>query len=135
MTDSLTQSDIDRIYGRIQKDIDLKEVTNKREFSREIKNNPKTKKWSKPLNDFFWDVYTFKGKIHKKERIIIQVPKSTKQMAYSRGRSERWSDYELRYLQRLRLDGLNVNQISNQLFRTRSSIYTKLSRIKKGGRK
>lgn len=132
MTDSLTQSDIDRIYGRLQEDIDLKNIRNKREFAKQIKLNPKTKKWNQKLNNFFWDVHNYQDKIEKRKIEYISYKKSHKQKAYKRSKGVNWTDYEKKYLLRLKNDGLTAKQISNQIFRTVSSIYTELSRLKGG---
>lgn len=157
MTDSLTDSDIDRIYGRIQEQINLSKITTKKQFFKAIKDNPKTRKWNESLNDFFWDIHTKSEKVievvpeieripaiprerltpieKRKETIkekenLIDVKGSYKQKGYKRSKGRRWVEEELKFVQRLRKDGLTHKQIANQLKRTSSSISTKLSRIK-----
>ena len=152
MTDSLTQSDIDRIYGRIQEQVDLSKVKNKSEFKKEIKKQPDNKRWGNKLNDFFWDIHTksqpvveeveeievipFKPTpVAKRKRTIqrkkdtISVQASYKQKAYKRTIGRGWEDVEIKFAQRLRKDGLTHKQIATQLNRTSSSVSTKLSRM------
>lgn len=164
MTDSLTQSDIDRIYGRIQEQIDLAKIRTKQQFSKAIKDNPRTKKWNRELNDFFWDIHTKAQPVveeieeietipvpprekltpiqKRKEtarikKITIDIKASSKQRAYTRRIGRIWVDSEIKFAQRLRKDGLTHKQVAEQLKRTESSVSTKLGRLRrmKGGKK
>lgn len=157
MTDSWTQSDIDRCYGRITQQIDLSKIKNKREFSKAIRDNPTTRKWSEKLNDFFWDIHTSKQELEteipklviparprellssiekrrqtlESKKNIIRVRASVKQRAYVRNKGRIWIDPEIKFANKLRKDGLNYKQIGIQLGRSKSSISTKLLRVKR----
>lgn len=159
MTDSLTQSDIDRIYGRITEQIDLSKITTKREFNQAIKDNPKTRIWNEDLNEFFWDIHTKAQPVVEEveeieeiptiprekltpaekrkqtlelKKLLIDVKASPKQKAYTRRKGRTWENVEIKFAQRLRKDGLTHRQIAIQLNRTHSSVSTKLSRMKGG---
>lgn len=157
----LSQSDIDRIFNRIQETIDLSKIKNKSDLNREIRKNPKTKYWNNFLNNLMWDLLKFGEEIVEKvpeievipipprekltsiekrretRRIkenLIDVKESKKQKAYSRTRGRLWQDVEIQFAARLRKDGLTYNQIGKQLNRTQSSVSTKFVRLRKGGR-
>ena len=161
MTDSLTQSDIDRIYGRLTEQIDLSKIKNKKQLFKAVTDNPRTKKWNTKLNDFFWDVHTSREEVLEavpeieeiptipRERLtpiekrrqtlkikerIIDVRGSYKQRKYTRSIGRRWEDVEIKFAQRLRKDNLTYKQISEQLNRTYSSVSTKIYRLMKGGK-
>lgn len=152
MTDSLTESDIDRIYGRIQQNVDLSKIKSKSEFSKEVKKD--SKYWNKKLNDFFWDIHTksqpvveavpeietipFKPtppakrkRTTQRKKNTINVKASSRQKAYTRSKGRLWTNEEINFSKRLRIDGLSYKQIAEQLNRSSSSISTKLNRIKR----
>lgn len=159
MTDSLTQSDIDRIYGRLTEDVDLVKIKTKNEFKKAIKEAPKTRQWNKKLNDFFWDIHTQREEIIEeveeieelptiprekltptekrkqtleRKKLLIDIKASPKQKAYRRRKPRRWEKVEIKFAQGLRQDGLTYKQIAEQLERTPSSVSTKLLRMKGG---
>ncbi len=150
--DSLTNSDIDRIFSRLQEQIDLEKIKTKKEFHRKVIDNPKTKKWNAQLTDFFWDVKKSREKVIvavpeievlpfkptpimkrkrtiRRKKEIISVKASYKQRSYTRHKGRIWKDEEIKFAQKLRQDGLTSNQIAIQLNRSASSVSTKLSRV------
>lgn len=131
--DSVTEADIDRIFKRLETQIDLSKVKNKRELFKKIRENPKTRKWNKQLNDLVWDINTFRDNIKLVEIKKVKVVPSKKQKGYVRQVPRRWSDYEVKFLIKLRDDKLKPKQIALQIHRTLSSVYTKLHRISKKG--
>jgi len=158
MTDSLTESDIDRIYGRITEQVDLSKIKTKSEFKKEIMKNPRTKKWNTKLNDFFWDIYKGKEEVLEEvleieeipaiprdrltpiekrrktleiKKLMINIRASSRQKAYTRRKGRKWVDVEIEFSQTLKKDGLTYKQIAEQLNRTKSSVSTKLNRVNK----
>jgi len=151
--DSLDDQAIDRIFNRIESQIDLSKITTKKQFFKAIKDNPKTKKWNESLNDFFWDIQKEREKViedvpeiemipfepiptAKRKRTMqrkketIDVKGSYKQKSYTRQKGRRWKDVEIKFAQRLKKDGLTHKQIATQLNRTPSSVSTKLNRVR-----
>lgn len=53
--DSVTDTDIDRIFIRLQSDIDLSKIDSKGQLQTEIASVPKNRSWNKKLNDFYWN--------------------------------------------------------------------------------
>ena len=51
--DSLTDTDIDRIFVRVQSTVDLSQISSKNQFETAVKN--KSRNWNKKLNTFYWD--------------------------------------------------------------------------------
>lgn len=140
MVDSLTQSDIDRIYERIQKTVDLKRVKNRNQLFSEINSNPNNKFWNRSLNNLFWDLISKKEIVDKQLELIVpskpqyqEVVSSDKQRAYRRHRGRIWIESEIDYLIRLRKDGMTYKQIAEQIQRTKSSVSTKAVRLRKEG--
>ncbi len=158
MTDSLTDSDIDRIYSRLQKDVNISEIKTKQELLTKVRNYPNTKYWNRRLNDFFWDIHKLKESVlesvpqiqtipakpissltpeQKKRRtreiktLTLSIKGSRRQKPYTRRIGRRWKDEEINFAKRLKNDGLTYLQIANQIERTKSSVSTKLNRIKK----
>lgn len=146
--DSLTQSSIDRIYGRISSQLDLSKIKNKSDLMRAIKSIPSTRKWNDSLNDFFWDMIESKEEIEEeikgvnvpaKSRTrprgkVITVVGNKRQKSYKRYIGPKWIDTEIKYAQKLRKDGISYMQIAKQIRRTYSSVSTKLYRLSKGGK-
>jgi len=151
MTDSLTDSDIDRIYGRLQQDINLEKIKTKREFH--LKAKEVSRSWDRKLTDVFWDIKRDKDDILestpeienlpykpnpqiKRQRTIqrnkqtIQVKASQRQRSYTRLIGRLWKKEEWQFAQKLKKDGLTYRQIATQLNRTSSSVSTKIYRKK-----
>lgn len=51
--DSLTDTDLDRIFVRIQQQIDLKNISSQGELKSAIANHAKN--WNNTLNSFYWE--------------------------------------------------------------------------------
>lgn len=155
MVDSLTSADIDRIFSRLEEQIDLSKITNKRDFHRAIVDNPKTRRWNSELTDFFWDIKKIgeevveaveeievipfaptpiakRKRTIRKKKDIIEVKASYKQRAYTRHKGRLWTNEEITFAKKLSDDGLTPKQIAVQLNRSASSVSTKLSRVKGG---
>jgi hypothetical protein len=157
MTDSLTESDVDRIYNRLKIDVNISKIKNKAELYKAVSSNPSTRSWNRKLNDFFWDLHTKSFKVveevpeiksipakprnlltpnQKRQQTIsqkrlIRISASNKQKSYFRGTPRRWKDSEINFALILKKDGLTYRQIGYQLSRSVSSISTKLSRFKR----
>lgn len=54
VTDSLTPSDIDRIWGRIEKQVDLSKVKDSEDLHEEVQKLARTRRWDRELNDFIF---------------------------------------------------------------------------------
>ena len=72
MTDSWTQSDIDRVYGRLQVDINLSKVRSIEDLKREVSKTPNTKYWNDTLNVMFYGMLRKDGFISPPESYITK---------------------------------------------------------------
>jgi hypothetical protein len=147
MTDSLTQSDIDRIFERLQSDVDIINVTNKSELFQKVSSSSGIKQWNNELNDFFFNIaHPEKAEEVKEKGVSPYEVKVRKTRVRKEGQPKytitrtrvvarpvkRWSEPELQKVTRLRKEGLTYKQISLQVKRSPASISNKVSRSKKG---
>jgi len=132
----LKETEIDDIWKRIQKTIDVSKLKNKTQLYKKVKENTKTRYWNRKINSLVWDFETlkpiFKEEVGRIIKTMIDVKPSKKQGFYTRLKGRKWLDSEINFAKNMRQDGLNVRQISINLKRTPSSVYTKFSRLKGG---
>lgn len=86
--DSVTDEDIDRIYDRVEKDVDMSEIGTKDDLLRAVKSNNKVRSWGTKINEaIFVEVEAAKmerlDKIkkrakRKKKTQVIDTVKSTR---------------------------------------------------------
>lgn len=141
MTDSLTNSDIDRIYGRLQAEIDLTKVTSKQDLFQKVSDSKNVKHWNEKLNTFFYNIL---NPSEKGEEPVYQEPSPyqmeiTKSHGYKtitveKAKRRYWTDDELNTAKKLRNEGLSYKQIGTQLNRSNHAVSDKLYRSK-GGKK
>lgn len=144
MTDSLTQSDIDRIYNRLQQDVDLTKITSKQDLFNKVTESKKMKQWNNEINDFFYNIINpseeEQPEYHEPSPYEVEVSKShvkgyeVKSVKVIKTPRRYWTEDELNTAKKLRSEGLSYKQIGTQLNRSDHAIADKLYRSK-GGKK
>lgn len=56
--DSVTDSELDSIFTRVERSVNLKKINTRQQLFNEIASSPKSKNWSTKLNDAIWNKRT-----------------------------------------------------------------------------
>jgi hypothetical protein len=143
--DSLTSEDIDRIYNRLEHDVDLDNIRNEQDLERAVRRNNRTRSWPRDLNTFFWKEISQRRPIHPtaptlpvqarqapavSPRARVTVKASGHQASYMRSPGRAWTALEIDSLKEGRQHGLTFKAIAGQLGRSTSSVKTKHMRIR-----
>jgi DNA-binding NarL/FixJ family response regulator len=135
--DKWTDSDIDRVFGRLQQDVDILHVKSREELFEKVKASDKNRYWNKEMNDFFYNI-AFPERLNKNQSARLQAEldkryaeQSPYQVKISRPKRQKWSESEVDTAFRLRKEGLTYKQIASHTNRSPSSISSKFSRLKK----